>query len=197
MRSEGDLRRCSWREQHKPRAAFPRNGESRDGSQSRRPGCLAARHRERPPAGGRGAGPRSEVSVARGRRCACGKTRPRGDRIRDRTAPDGPVPLRRFCRVVKGGAECPGRQHGLTEVGQAGPVARRRAPHAICSRAPAVHVDHCRGAGKVRGMPCFNRHWAISTLGDDPDAVRRAAAYLEGTSWKPTLVVPGVCQLPS
>ncbi|WP_398997113.1 hypothetical protein [Streptomyces sp. CBMA152] len=34
-------------------------------------------------------------------------------------------------------------------------------------------------------------------MGDDPDTVRRAAAYLEGNSWKPTLVAQGVYQLPS
>jgi len=61
----------------------------------------------------------------------------------------------------------------------------------------AVHVDHCHQTGRVRGVLCFNCNSAIGKLGDDPDAVRRAAAYLEGSSWKPTLVAPGVCQLPS
>ncbi|WTX58742.1 endonuclease VII domain-containing protein [Streptomyces sp. NBC_00224] len=61
----------------------------------------------------------------------------------------------------------------------------------------AVHVDHRHGTGKVRGVRCFNCNPAIGKLGDDPDAVRRAAAYLEGTSWKPTPVAQGVYQLPS
>ncbi|MER7867522.1 MULTISPECIES: endonuclease domain-containing protein [Streptomyces] len=59
------------------------------------------------------------------------------------------------------------------------------------------NVDHCCGAGRVRGVMCFNCNSAIGKLGDDPDAVRRAAAYLEGTSWKPILLAPGVCRLPS
>jgi len=63
--------------------------------------------------------------------------------------------------------------------------------------ASAVHVDHCHETGRVRGVLCFNCNSAIGKLGDDPDAVRRAAAYLEGSSWKPTLVAPGVYQLPS
>ncbi|MFJ9350193.1 endonuclease domain-containing protein [Streptomyces sp. NPDC101237] len=63
--------------------------------------------------------------------------------------------------------------------------------------APPADVDHRRKAGRVRGVPSFNCNSAIGKLGDDPDAVRRAAANLEGTPWKPTLVVPGVCQLPS
>ncbi|MFC5154569.1 endonuclease domain-containing protein [Streptomyces amakusaensis] len=57
-------------------------------------------------------------------------------------------------------------------------------------------MDHCHETGRVRGVPCFNRHSAIGTLGDHPDTVRRAAAYVEGNSWKPTLVAPDVCRLP-
>ncbi|MGW3147714.1 MULTISPECIES: hypothetical protein [Streptomyces] len=44
---------------------------------------------------------------------------------------------------------------------------------------------------------CFNCDSGLGLLRDDPDAVRRAAAYLEGNSWKPILVAPGVYQLPS
>ncbi|WP_427925502.1 endonuclease domain-containing protein [Streptomyces sp. cg40] len=66
-----------------------------------------------------------------------------------------------------------------------------------CRNASAVHVDHCHETGRVRCVLCFNCNSAIGKLGDDPDAVRRAAAYLEGSSWKPTLVAPGVYQLPS
>ncbi|MFF7238768.1 endonuclease domain-containing protein [Streptomyces collinus] len=67
----------------------------------------------------------------------------------------------------------------------------------ICPKAPAAHVDHCRKAGRVPGVLCFNCNSAIGKLGGAPDAVRRAAAYLEGNSWKPTIVAPGVYQLPS
>lgn len=67
----------------------------------------------------------------------------------------------------------------------------------ICLAAPAVHVDHCHKTGRVRGVLCFNCNSAIGKLGDDPDVVRRAVAYLEGKKWKPILVAPGVYQLPS
>ncbi|MGI5453304.1 hypothetical protein ACQEWB_09075 [Streptomyces sp. CA-249302] len=40
-------------------------------------------------------------------------------------------------------------------------------------------MDHPRKTGRVRGIPCSN------------------CSYVEGNSWKPTLVAPGVCQLPS
>ncbi|MFJ8004866.1 endonuclease domain-containing protein [Streptomyces fagopyri] len=67
----------------------------------------------------------------------------------------------------------------------------------ICSKAASVHVDQCHRTGRVRGVLCFNCNSAIGKLGVDPDAVRRAAAYLEGSPWKPTLVAPGVYRLPS
>ncbi|MFE4872633.1 endonuclease domain-containing protein [Streptomyces sp. NPDC056682] len=62
---------------------------------------------------------------------------------------------------------------------------------------PAVHVDHSRERGRVPGVMCFNFNTAIGLLGENPDILRRAAAYVEGNSWKPTLVAPGVYQLPS
>ncbi|MGW1805885.1 endonuclease VII domain-containing protein [Streptomyces sp. NPDC002078] len=76
-------------------------------------------------------------------------------------------------------------------------IASQRGLCAICLAAPAVHVDHCHNTGRVRGVLCFNCNSGLGLLRDDPDAVRRAAAYLEGNSWKPILVAPGVYQLPS
>ncbi|QOV45724.1 endonuclease domain-containing protein [Streptomyces chromofuscus] len=67
----------------------------------------------------------------------------------------------------------------------------------IRPRASAVHVDHCRGTGRVRGVPCFNCNSGLGLLRDDPEAANRAADYVEGNAWKPTLVAPGVYQLPS
>ncbi|MFY7633251.1 endonuclease VII domain-containing protein [Streptomyces sp. NY05-11A] len=67
----------------------------------------------------------------------------------------------------------------------------------ICLAAPATQVDHCHQTGRVRGVLCFNCNSGLGLLGDDPAAVNRAADYLEGNAWKPTLVAPGVYQLPS
>jgi hypothetical protein len=49
----------------------------------------------------------------------------------------------------------------------------------------------------VRSVLCFSRDAAPGRIDDLPDAIRRAVAYLEGNVWKPTLVAPGVYQLPS
>ncbi|WP_372449193.1 endonuclease domain-containing protein [Streptomyces montanisoli] len=58
-------------------------------------------------------------------------------------------------------------------------------------------MDHRPWAGRVRGVLCFNCNAAGGTWGADHDALRRAAAHLEGNAWKPILVTPGVYQLPS
>ncbi|MFC5227736.1 endonuclease domain-containing protein [Streptomyces fimbriatus] len=63
--------------------------------------------------------------------------------------------------------------------------------------APAAHVDHRHKTGRVRGVPCFSRHAVLGQFKDRPDAIRRAAAYVEGIAWKPTLAAPGVYLLPS
>ncbi|MFJ5152969.1 endonuclease domain-containing protein [Streptomyces sp. NPDC088353] len=64
-------------------------------------------------------------------------------------------------------------------------------------RASAVHVDHRREAGRVRGVMCINCNSGLGLLRDDPEAVDRAADYPEGNAWKPTLVAPGVYRPPS
>ncbi|WP_308345211.1 endonuclease VII domain-containing protein [Streptomyces sp. ISL-94] len=51
----------------------------------------------------------------------------------------------------------------------------------VCLRAPAVHVDHCHSTGRVRGVLCLNCNVGIGLLKDNPDCMRRAAEYLEGT----------------
>ncbi|WP_367669509.1 endonuclease VII domain-containing protein [Streptomyces sp. DT2A-34] len=76
-------------------------------------------------------------------------------------------------------------------------VAVQRGLCVICLKAPAVHVDHCHKTGRVRGVLCFNCNSGLGLLRDDPDVINRAADYLEGNAWKPTLVAPGVYQLPS
>ncbi|KOY58251.1 hypothetical protein ADK59_08640 [Streptomyces sp. XY332] len=85
----------------------------------------------------------------------------------------------------------------MTEAERDEMIAAQNGLCCICLRAPAVHVDHCRETGKVRGVLCFNCNSAIGKLGDDPDTLRRAIAYLEGHAWKPTIVAQGVYRQPS
>ncbi len=49
---------------------------------------------------------------------------------------------------------------------------------ALCYENPAVQVDHCHKTGAVRGILCLNCNAALGALGDDPEVVHRAIAYL-------------------
>ncbi|MFJ6757867.1 endonuclease VII domain-containing protein [Streptomyces sp. NPDC091273] len=68
---------------------------------------------------------------------------------------------------------------------------------AICQEGLAEHVDHDHQTGKVRGVLCFSCNAALGQFKDRPDVMRRAAAYVEGNLWNPTLVAQGVYRQPS
>ncbi len=42
-----------------------------------------------------------------------------------------------------------------------------------------LHVDHCHDTGKVRGLLCHYCNIAAGMLGDNPETLKRIAAYLE------------------
>lgn len=67
----------------------------------------------------------------------------------------------------------------------------------ICLTPGPQHVDHDHLTGKVRSVLCFNCNGGLGQFKDNPELLRRAADYVEGNVWKPTLVAPGVYQLPS
>ncbi|WP_331717276.1 endonuclease VII domain-containing protein [Yinghuangia sp. ASG 101] len=89
------------------------------------------------------------------------------------------------------------RQYGITRERHLEMVAEQVGRCAICTVAKAEHVDHDHETGRVRAVLCFNCNAALGHFKDRPDALRRAAAYLEGIVWKPTRVAPGVYRLPS
>lgn len=50
---------------------------------------------------------------------------------------------------------------------------------AICGRTDQkLHIDHCHDRGTVRGLLCVGCNHGIGHLGDDPDRMLAAAAYL-------------------
>ncbi|GGQ31930.1 recombination endonuclease VII [Streptomyces mutabilis] len=159
--------------------------------------CAAACHQERQLAKGRNVRPRVDVPEGHKLCRTCGDIKPHSEWTRNRTAPDGPATLCKSREAAQGRAGRPKRQYGSTEAERDALIASQGGVCCICLAAPAAHVDHCHGTGRVRGVLCFSRNAALGQFKDRPDAIRRAAAYVEGIAWKPTLVAPGVYQLPS
>ncbi|WNM36673.1 endonuclease VII domain-containing protein [Streptomyces sp. Li-HN-5-11] len=139
---------------------------------------------------------RESADVPPGRkRCqGCGEVKPHSEWHREG---DGLASRCTACRAVKGPAAHLWRKYGMTEDERDELIAAQGGVCCICLSAPATHVDHCHKTGRVRGVLCFNCNSGLGLLRDDPAAMSRAADYLEGNAWKPTLVAPGVYQLPS
>jgi hypothetical protein len=97
----------------------------------------------------------------------------------------------------RGAGRPPKRRYGITEAERDDVIASRGGVRGVCLTAVPAHVDHCQEAGRVRGVLCFSCNAALGQFKVQPEVMRRAAAYVEGNAWKPTLVAPGVCQLPS
>ncbi|WP_340382021.1 endonuclease VII domain-containing protein [Streptomyces sp. SS7] len=194
-------RQCRKCKRDLPLASFARDKNRRDGLQVHCRGCVAqysaAHYRRRRE--GMGKPVREKADVPDGHKLCrtCGEVKPHSEWHRNATASDGLSTRCRSCRAERGRQDHLKRSYGLTMAERDAMVASHMGLCVICLKAPAIHVDHCHQTGRVRGVLCFNCNSAIGKLGDDPDAVRRAAAYLEGTPWKPTLVAPGVYQLPS
>ncbi|MFJ9138895.1 endonuclease VII domain-containing protein [Streptomyces sp. NPDC102256] len=197
MTAEAEQRGCSRCKQNKPRAAFARNKSMRDGLQVYCRECSAEYYRQRQEAKGRTV--RAKVLVPRGhKRCPqCQVARPHAEWERNKSSSDGWASYCRECRAERNRISYFRRKYGLTPAELDAMVAEQRGICCICLTAPAEHVDHCHQTGRVRGVLCFSCNAALGQFKDRPDAIRRAATYLEGNAWKPTLVAPGVYRLPS
>jgi len=197
LKNEEGVKCCVRCGEAKPHAAFARKRSNLDGLQHHCRDCASDYHRKRQLSLGRKVRPQVDVPEGHKLCLKCGEVKPWSEWHRNATASDGLSTRCKACRAVEGRAGHLKRSYGLTEARRDAMVASQKGLCVICLKAPAVHVDHCHKTGSVRGVLCFNCNSAIGQLGDDPDAVRRAAAYLEGNAWKPTLVAPGVYRLPS
>ncbi|MER7776213.1 endonuclease VII domain-containing protein [Streptomyces sp. NPDC096191] len=190
-------KRCSRCGEVKPRAAFASNRAARDGLQAYCRSCGAEYHQARQLAKGKNVRPRMEVAEGHKHCRSCGETKPHSEWHRNSSASDGLSTSCKVCRAEKSRAGHLKRHYGLTEAERDQLIADQGGVCCICLAAPAAHVDHCHKTGRVRGVLCFSCNAALGQFKDRPDAIRRAAAYVEGIAWKPTLVAPGVYQLPS
>ncbi|MGW2232566.1 endonuclease VII domain-containing protein [Streptomyces sp. NPDC001759] len=201
MAEDPSAKQCRVCERHLPLGAFARDGNRRDGLQVWCRECVAeysaTRYRRRREAVGKTV--REKVDVPAGHKLcrACGEVKPHSEWHRKRSAPDGLASRCKACRAVLLRQDHLKRKYGLTEAERDALIAAQIGVCCICLSAAATHVDHCHKTGRVRGVLCFNCNAGLGLLRDDPEAMNRAAAYLEGIAWKPTLVAPGVYQLPS
>ncbi|MFF4119886.1 endonuclease VII domain-containing protein [Streptomyces sp. NPDC001714] len=201
MAAEPNAKHCRRCERDLPPAAFARDKNRCDGLQVYCRECVAeysaAHYRRRREAVGKTV--REKVDVPAGhKRCPqCEVVKPHSEWERNKTSTDGWASYCRACRAERNRVSYFKRKYGLTEVERDALIASQRGVCCICLSAPAAHVDHCHETGRVRGVLCFSCNAALGQFKDQPDVIRRAAAYVEGNVWKPTLVAPGVYQLPS
>ncbi|MEU7568121.1 endonuclease domain-containing protein [Streptomyces fradiae] len=192
-----ETKRCPRCGEAKPRAAFAKNRSTRDGLQAYCRPCGAEYHQQRQLARGKKVRPRVPVPAGHKYCRQCGMIKPHGEWDRNRSASDGLSTACKECRRAKARAAHLKRQYGLTEAEREELIREQGGVCVICLSARPEHVDHCHETGRVRGVLCFSCNAALGQLKDRPAAMRRAADYVEGNSWKPTLVAPGVYQLPS
>ncbi|MEU2335640.1 endonuclease VII domain-containing protein [Streptomyces sp. NPDC013172] len=201
MAAEPNAKHCRKCERDLPPAAFARDKNRCDGLQVYCRECVAecsaAHYRRRREAVGKTV--REKVDVPAGhKRCPqCEVVKPHSEWERNKTSSDGWASYCRACRVERNRLSYFKRTYGLTKVERDALIASQHGVCCICLSAPAAHVDHCHETGRVRGVLCFSCNAALGQFKDQPDVMRRAAAYVEGNAWKPTLVAPGVYQLPS
>ncbi|WP_370666789.1 endonuclease VII domain-containing protein [Streptomyces sp. IBSBF 2507] len=201
MVGQSGEKQCTGCKRNLPVSEFARDKNRSDGLQVRCRECVAeysaAHYRRRREA--MGLTVREKVDVPAGHKLCrtCGAIKPHSEWRRNATASGGLATRCKACRAIQGREGHLKRHYGLTEAERDQLIAGQGGVCCICLAAPAAHVDHCHETGRVRGVLCFSCNAALGQFKDRPDAIRRAAAYVEGIAWKPTLVAPGVYQLPS
>lgn len=201
MNGEGEGKFCRGCGATKPFTSFAADRNRPDGFQPRCRACVAAYsaayYRRKRAAAGRTV--REKVSVPEGhKRCpSCGEVKPYSEWERNKTSSDGWCSYCRPCRGARNRDAYFRRKYGLSAEDLSVMIAEQRGICCICLTARAEHVDHCHKTGRVRGVLCFSCNAALGQFKDQPAVMRRAAAYVEGNAWKPTLVAPGVYQMPS
>ncbi|WLW56308.1 endonuclease VII domain-containing protein [Streptomyces sp. YU58] len=201
MAEESGVKGCRKCGRDLPLATFARDKNRRDGLQVHCRECVAeysaAHYRRRREAMGKSV--REHVDVPDGHKLCrmCGEVKPWNEWHRNATASDGLSTRCKACRAAQSRRDHLKRHYGITEAERDELIASQGGVCCICLAAVPEHVDHCHKTGRVRGVLCFSCNAALGQFKDRPDAIRRAAAYVEGIAWKPTLVAPGVYQLPS
>ncbi|MFF5783072.1 endonuclease VII domain-containing protein [Streptomyces virginiae] len=169
----------------------------RDGLQCYCRPCAAEYHQQRQIAKGKNVRPRIESPAGHKYCRRCGEIKPHSEWDRNKTASDGLSTRCKACRAIESRAGHLKRSYGMTEADRDEMITAQGGVCVICQEGLAEHVDHDHQTGKVRGVLCFSCNAALGQFKDRPDVMRRAAAYVEGNLWNPTLVAQGVYRQPS
>lgn len=191
------IKKCSRCQEFLARVAFAANKAMRDGLQAYCRECSAKYYAERRMAKGFTVRPKVDVPPGHKRCPGCTEIKAHSEWHIKRSSSDGYATYCKACRAVQGRAGHLQRKYGLTEERYQEMLEAQVGRCAICLVARAEHVDHDHETGRVRALLCFNCNAALGQFKDRPDALRRAAAYLEGIVWNPTRVAPGVYRVPS
>ena len=80
----------------------------------------------------------------------------------------------------------PSSKHGLTPAQARALIEKQGGTCAACGNLPqgkahhgVLHIDHCHATGKIRGALCSNCNMALGLLKDNPERLRKLAAYLD------------------
>ncbi|WUC83619.1 endonuclease VII domain-containing protein [Streptomyces sp. NBC_00536] len=168
-----------------------------DGLQKHCRDCGTRYHLKAPLVEARTGLPRVDVPEGHKLCTRCVEVKPHSEYHRKASASDGLNTRCKACRAAEGRAGHLKRKYGITEAERDQMVADQGGLCCLCLRAPAVHVDHCHKTGRVRGVLCFNCNAGLGLLKENPDRILRAAEYLEGHAWKPTITAQGVYRQPS
>lgn len=114
---------------------------------------------------------------AKTRRCrVCEVVKPVDQFAPNITRPSGYIAIESKCYQCKRSAK-----YGITSPELLSMLEDQNNCCAICgiqfARTPAI--DHCHNTGKVRGLLCGNCNAGIGMLGDDPEILSKAIAYLQ------------------
>lgn len=185
----------------KPASEFRRNTARPDGLSFYCRECFSSRDKAgyRRRQARKGKTVRERVPVPDGhKRCpTCGEIKPLSEWPRNRQSRDGYGSYCKACKSARDAREYLLRAYGLTDVDVQRLIEQQMGVCPICLRARAVHVDHDHETGAVRAVLCFTCNTGLGQFKDRPDALRRAADYVEGVVWRPIRIAPGVFRVPS
>ncbi len=89
------------------------------------------------------------------------------------------------------------RRYGITADEYDALVGEQGGVCALCEQRAPQHVDHDHVTGRIRGVLCSCCNQALGNLRDSAATARRAADYLERTTWQRRQVCTGVYRLTS